>query len=196
MPIFTKADKKVLFIHIPKTAGISVHHVFARAGWQIDLEGHVLDHPYYYNVQGSLNHLCYSELEEYYNLNDFDFVFCVVRNPFARAISEYHWQRRNHDFNLWFESEINQYRNYHRYMDNHFKPQSEFVGPTSKVYKLEQGFDNILADISEHVGEPLIFDMPYANESNKTISVDDIDKSLVYNAYKQDFERFGYDSAR
>lgn len=196
MPIFCKDDQKVLLIHIPKTGGISINHVFARAGWHISLEGNVLKHDYYKNIRGSLNHLCYAELEEYYNFEDFDFVFSVVRNPYHRAVSEYHWQKQTQDFSQWFKSEIDQFNNSDRYGDNHFLPQCNFVGAgTTKTYQLEQGFDSIVEDLSKQVQSPLSFNMLPANESIKSISVDDIDKQLVYSVYKQDFERFGYDSS-
>lgn len=185
-------------MHIPKTGGMSIDHVFDRAGWNISYNSGIINDPYYskiLNPQGSLLHLTYNELAMSLDIADFDFVFTVVRNPYERVISEYHWQHCTRNFNTWFKEEIQNTTKISQYKDNHFCPQIEYVGKhTDAVYNLEQGFTNIVNDLETRLNTVFAQKTFHANISNKTINLDDIDKQLVYNAYKQDFERFGYDT--
>ena len=199
MPIFSNDHRRVLFLHNPKTGGVSINHIFDRAGWKVELNHWVGHHEHYASREGSLMHLTYSEISEYYNIEEFDYCFTVVRNPYDRAVSEYHWQKQHEPFNEWFTNNMAQSEQTHlpqKYHDNHFLPQINWTGEHVNVFYLEQGMDVIGKQIGEHLGVEFPRTDFHSNISNKTITVDDIDKSLVYNAYKQDFERFGYDSAR
>ena len=118
---FTK--KKCIFIHIPKTAGISVVKAFFG---DVTLEGHrsVL---FYQKVFGK-------------QYSDF-FTFTIVRNPWERLYSAYKFLEKGgvniHDQNA-FRMHLSKYKNFEDFVINglndrlifeitHLIPQSEFI---------------------------------------------------------------------
>lgn len=91
-------DKKILFVHIPKTGGTSVatalndhqKRAFPSAAIKDDLKNH---HPL-------LSH------ERMNKLSDF-FVISIVRNPFTRAYSYFNQYKRRNNFTGSFEKFLN-----------------------------------------------------------------------------------------
>jgi len=93
MPICFK--RKIIFVHIPRTAGTSFEHFLGlnnKESWW-DLE-------YNYITPGSpkksikaLQHLSYSEyVNRVDNIRDF-FIFAIVRNPYTRFKSDWKWRK-------------------------------------------------------------------------------------------------------
>lgn len=94
-------DKPVLFVHIPKTAGTSVHKVLTETpSWKIM--------PKIPNHSG-MNHNPLFVLERYNILNNF-FVFSIVRNPFTRAFSYYQHYKRQQSSDTSFEQFLDHVR--------------------------------------------------------------------------------------
>lgn len=86
--------KKILFIHIPKTAGTSVNHVlreYNTDNWKRDER---------YN-----NHDPYFLLQKNNSLIDEkkEFVFSIVRNPFTRSYSSFKHFNRINELNVSFD---------------------------------------------------------------------------------------------
>lgn len=87
MPISKKY--KIIFIHIPKNAGESIEKT-------LDMYGGNPEETFWgiLNNQIVLQHLTADELKKNYLKtslwNDY-FKFAVVRNPWSKAVSEYHW---------------------------------------------------------------------------------------------------------
>jgi hypothetical protein len=77
-------NKRVLYIHIPKCGGCSV---VESLGYE-DVLGthHVVD-----TIQpiGAISHATVHE----YNTTEYDYIFTFIRNPFARAVSYFHWNK-------------------------------------------------------------------------------------------------------
>jgi hypothetical protein len=96
-----------------------------------------------------------------------DAVFTVVRDPVARMVSEYRYQRsgrltgpfgrpvRGLGFSAWLRlmfamADRNPYTH-----DNHFRPQVEFMPPDGvTVFRLEDGLAPVLGWLAEIAGEP------------------------------------------
>lgn len=125
--------KKVIFIHIPKTAGISL--IRAVYG-DVDFGGH-RDYGFY-------NQIFFNDFNSY-------FTFSFVRNPWDRLYSAYKFLEKGganvHDENA-FDMYLSQYSNFKDFVMNglseeliseiiHFKLQSDFICDTN---------DNILVD--------------------------------------------------
>jgi chondroitin 4-sulfotransferase 11 len=77
MSIHIKKPKST-FIHIPKTGGESI------SAWMSDNLGH--------KFRGGEKHDKFSEMKSKYH--DLGFTWCVVRNPWDRVLSGYHYYKR------------------------------------------------------------------------------------------------------
>lgn len=189
---------KLCFIHIPKTAGSSVEKMLGWSG-----EKHLIGkiNPKY-NV--CPQHLYWQELQqEVPEVVDY-IKFSIVRNPYDRLVSEYHYAKqmkcRPHHFvkNLNFESFVDEIlkmpesdRQY--IFDRHLEPQSNFLEGCENI-KLFQ-FENLqecffflrqinplIADKHENKSKRENWQKYYSEEA----------KTKVCEFYKVDFEKFGY----
>ena len=92
---------------------------------------------------------------------------------------------------------IEQYQINNAYLDNHISPQHTFVSPNvNKIFKFEDGLDSALAEVFADIGLKLSGELrlPKLNSSVKDNSVlCKKTKSLIYEFYAEDFERFGYE---
>lgn len=144
MPVFSKGDKNILFLHIPKSAGSTIEKMGAELGWSesFSIRGKALREIRY--CKASLQHLHAEPLELLLNMDEFDSIFTVVRNPFSRLKSEYYWQRAQRITDLgvdeWIADTFEKYSSNSYVYDNHIRPQVEFL-PTAgnlQVFKLEE----------------------------------------------------------
>ena len=95
--IITIGNKKLLFIHIPKTGGTSIEHYFAKY-----MNIHLKWPRFYRNIlwgKGNegleYQHLTMEQVFSItkYRLSDFDGIFTVVREPIARFQSYCTWEK-------------------------------------------------------------------------------------------------------
>lgn len=154
MTVFAKDEKNVLFIHIPKTGGSAVTKHFADSGWEISyLDRSSISDPLSANYfrKMSPQHMHAETLARIFDLSKFDFIFSVVRHPIARFKSEFAFRNPHvkeneltHDMvNSWWESELRQYKNNKHHLDNHLRPQVDFLTKDSAIFKLEDGLSKI-----------------------------------------------------
>ncbi|MBT8196149.1 MAG: sulfotransferase family protein [Bacteroidia bacterium] len=116
-------QKKAIFIHLPKCAGIAVSKaLFGNyAGGHTRLEMHLsIFHP--------------QEILSY-------FKFTIVRNPWDRLVSAYHFLEKGgfeENDKIWFEENLRQYRDFDDFVRNwlnrdtiwswhHFRPQFSYI---------------------------------------------------------------------
>src|SRR5436305_8741969 len=103
MPIFKKA--KALFIHIPKTGGTSVEkelYLREKPENRYNHKTFYSTEPHKYNgrLNYSLQHFTLRDLKIALGKNvlkAFKTVFSIVRNPFDRLVSEFHYRRFYHE---------------------------------------------------------------------------------------------------
>lgn len=204
MPVFTKDNKNFLFIHVPKTGGTSIEKVFFQSGWNLSY----ID----FGGQGSLNHLrlCSPQhmhkemLQSIFNLDKFDEIFMIVRNPYNRLRSEYCWANRSNlnsaiAIETWVKEAIRAYTENNYILDNHLRPQNEFQVPNTTIYKLEQGLDSILKDIENrhniklnNVDTRELSSERISGASPDKVKLSQSTKELIYDHYFTDFQCFGY----
>jgi hypothetical protein len=163
---------KVNFIHIPKTAGTTIEKYIGTAtleeGWQ--------------NCYDSPQHRFASE----YPKNNY-FTFTVVRNPYDRIISEYHWRNVDEDVNDFVERAI--YTADNPEWDRHILPQSNFVDVDGvKVFKYEN-INALFTILTGLISYPIPRATPkiYEKYILNTSSVE-----LINEFYNEDFKRFSY----
>ena len=144
MPVFSRDGRVILYIHIPKSGGSSIEKVAKEAGWSesFSVRGKSLKELTYYKA--TLQHLHADILNMLFNLEEFDSIFTVVRNPFSRLKSEYYWQRSQRITRLgvdeWIDDTFTKYKKNNFIYDNHIRPQVEFVPKCNhvEIFKLEE----------------------------------------------------------
>lgn len=144
MPVFSRGDKTIFFIHIPKSGGSSIERIGREFGWSesFSVRGKPLKDVAYYKA--TLQHLHADLLCRLFNLEEFDSIFTVVRNPFSRLKSEYYWQLSQGitklDVEPWIYDSFNKYKDNHFIHDNHIRPQVAFLPKCNKlkIFKLEE----------------------------------------------------------
>lgn len=134
----------------------------------------------------------------------FDYSFTIVRNPFARIESEYRMRRTMAEksfwkglpeFSPWLEENLARQTRETFHLDNHLRPQWEFVASDVEVFRLEDGMADIFAKVGEKTGLP-VPDMPphQLRSDGEALEWELPDRIRVREHYKRDFETFGYDA--
>ncbi|GGA90311.1 hypothetical protein GCM10011369_35570 [Neiella marina] len=205
MPVLVNGKQHLLFIHVPKTAGTSMEILFQKSGWGV---GYVD-----YGLQGTLNHLrpCSPQhmhaemLQQQFVLHQFSGIFMIVRHPYARFRSEYCFANQNNldtsaaAVEAWTRKVMSVYAANPHILDNHIRPQHEFYVPGATVYKLEDGFDSMKADLSATYGVQFtsedVREMTREKQhgfSSSDVVLNDNVKAMLDVFYAEDFIKFGY----
>jgi len=212
MPVFTNGERKLLFIHIPKSAGSSVERIGRNRGWieSFSVRGHSLRETSYYKA--TLQHLHAEPLSQIFNFNEFDCIFTIVRNPFDRIKSEYYWQLgqgiTSFKVEDWVPMMFQGYRENPFLCDNHIRPQVEFLPDSErfKLLKLEERGAEKAEEIFEHFSA-------YSNRSSKikkvlasrkkhekrSLKTPEVEYAFfkqyekIVDFYKKDFDELGYE---
>lgn len=200
MPINKK--NKILFIHIPKTAGTSIetffnmHHkgCFFQKKHSIEIDG----------IKFCPQHLRYKDLKKRLDNIERFFSFSFVRHPYDRIISEFFYKkeltrsRKKNDINKWVKNFIENNN------DDHSLPQHEFIFDENENVLVDflGKYENLNKDFNE-----LLNKLGYNNNKlpNKKISklrkkrnfneyLSNESKELIYEKYKKDFDIFNYKS--
>ena len=150
MPIFKLPNKKVvLFIHIPKSGGTSVEQQFRRTGCEEFLFNSKAD-PYF---KCSSQHLHRDSIEQLIDLTKIDYIFTVVRNPVSRIISEYKFRSNqklaSQGIDQWYSAIQKQYKTNPFINDNHIRPSHEFIVNQCKIFKLEDGLEQLFQTLGK-----------------------------------------------
>ena len=206
VPVFTKDDRSVLFVHIPKAAGSTLERMFVRSGWQMALRETRRTQPAVMALRRcSPQHYHAALLQEMFDVDRFDAVFTVTREPVSRFRSEYLMRNRADprtdaaSVEAWAD-EVLARRELDPYvLDNHLRPQHEFLLPQGRVYRLEDGLEDAVADLNERFDLELTPSVLQANRSVQRAGVSSTAIELsarldatVRSLYAEDFARLGY----
>jgi hypothetical protein len=192
-------NRKIIFIHIPKTAGSSIEHLLRDEGkYELDFIG-VRNGRSTHHYMGIELKIILKELYSVY------YKFSFVRNPYDRLISEYFWCRiKNigYKFNKTFDEfldyveDIVKNKKFTEHIENdHFIPQYLFLFFDNKLI-----VNNIFKYEDIETVIPLIIkklkiktSLKHLNKTNKNeITLDETQKERIYNLYKIDFQTFNY----
>jgi hypothetical protein len=202
LPFVSHAGRNVLFVHIPRTGGTTVEHWLRSLG---DLRLFAGSIPAFTKV--TPQHLRANDIDELMGEDFFDYAFAIVRNPFDRLASEYRarrslalegFWRTAPRFPGWLESSLEALRNNPFHLDNHLRPQWDFVSRRVKVFHYEMGLPAILAQVAAEIGAPPPADLPRKLATQAMpgdVSFDVAETERVLGVYGRDFDIFGYSKA-
>ncbi|NDB80480.1 hypothetical protein EB155_11515, partial [archaeon] len=143
MSLFCKGNSSIYHVHIPRCGGRFITQTFVHNDYQVL---HCDDDLCLYGIE--CFHLHYP-LYEFLEGVDTSFQFAVIRNPIDRFRSEFsnviikrNYQQSDIDFLENYDNFsyfINYERMTHHYAKNWFRPQHEFIGPNTKIWRFEDG---------------------------------------------------------
>lgn len=194
-------NKKHIFIHIPKNAGTSITH------WLVDeLDGIETSGPVYsipeeqkekYKLHQNEKH---RTLSQYPNYEDY-YSWAIVKNPFDRFVSMYHWTQRfkkryrNITWEDWLKISVSDKREeaFEFFRNSQCQFISDYSGEEiSKIIRFEN-LQEGLKEIANKLDIPLI--LPHENKSTRKPYQEYYDKKsidVVANLFADDIEYFGY----
>lgn len=212
MPSLTLEHRLIWFAHCPKAGGTSVERIlvdhFGDAvghlhwGWDLWWKGGGWRRA---NPPNSPQHLIWEDAERALPRAP-DLVFALVRNPVARLVSEYRYQRRLRrgtrlgrmlaylPFPLWIRLMLQVARVNPYAFDNHLRPQCDFIPNHAAVFQLEDGMEPVGAWLADHADDAtLMFRLPRLLASGAhTPRIDPRDQALIAYVFGSDYIRFGY----
>jgi hypothetical protein len=199
MPFIEYRGKKILFIHIPKTGGTTVETWLRSVS---DLNFHSVGIPV--PSKCTPQHYRLRDIRQLFHKGYFDYTFAIVRNPYDRIASEYRMQatlkqseffRKGPTFSLWLEQNLSAQKNNAFHLDNHLRPQWEFVGSGVKIFKMEDGMERAIQHIASSLGLSPPADVAHELSTagcSETVVWDRADRLVVQEHYRRDFLEFGY----
>jgi len=197
MPIFNINNKRVLFIHIPKTGGTSIENWLSNFG---EMQFYQPGIPTF--MKCTPQHLTLNDFNVLFGEKFFDVIFAVVRNPYNRLVSEYLFRtadqlktfKKRVDFSDWLmlhlgEAQLNKY-----HLDNHLRPQTNFIGPQMKIFSFENGLGKVVSHLKKELNIRTSKKIPQLNKSKakKKLSWSVEALNLVNHFFKNDFEQLNY----
>jgi hypothetical protein len=196
-------ERKIIFVHIPKTAGSSIENALGllRSGCE---NGYG-----YKDIAGrpvALQHLLPDGIRKIIGEEAFSRYtkFTVCRNPYNRIVSEYHWRVCNkigrvRSFDGFLDEVENVIKNnlYNNYSD-HFIPQSDFIYDSEGNQMVDHLFrfeklDKVEQLLQDNFGTDKLKRLETSVPSREKIVLTNEQKERVYKLYERDFILLGYD---
>ena len=198
-------DRKILFIHIPKTGGTSVIDYFNFIQDTRHLFGRVM------NTSLEVSHLPLYVINELFNIDDY-FKFCFVRNPWDRMVSEFKFGVKESPEGIKLFDDTNCFLKFlelikenlpriknnrpSHWLTNHYQTQYSYIKHENirmdYVGKYEN-FQQNLKDLGARFG--INKDIPHLNQTkhdNYKAYYNDLSKRLVEEIYGEDIDNFHY----
>lgn len=198
MPVFSKENESILFVHIPKCGGSSISKVFQKNNWEesFSVRGKSLSEIEY--LKSSPQHYHGEIIKNIFEISKFNKIFTIVRNPFNRLKSEFYWQLNNEISTNkspedWFNNVLEKYNQNNYIYDNHIRPQNEFILEKIHIFKLEEGLKKVYEYIFDQrflfIKEPKLKNMKYDHLiEGQFLKI----KSKVEDFYSKDYELLKY----
>lgn len=196
MPLIRFQEKVIFFVHIPKTGGTSVEDAMAQSGAVVALRHGTRFKGF---MKTTFQHLNADIYDEIIPSDFYDYAFAVTRHPVSRLVSEYYYRIKRGDkvrpFDDWVNYTLDRYVGNPYMLDNHIRPQVDFVTPQIQTFPIEEGLATALEVAAGHLGVQLAA----ANfRHNQTLQKTPVTwrsqtRSQVLDFYAADFGAFGYD---
>ncbi len=187
-------DKKVIFLHVPKTGGTTIKRIF-------DIQ---LLHDSNPATNPSPQHLTCKMLREYIGNKKYSdyYKFVFVRNPWARILSSYFWRqtlpkkRPILPFNEFInnvEQVVGRQQYYDQEFGDHFIPQVEYTSDVDDIFRFED-FANGIEKIASRLGVTIVKIPPKKPKyyDNYWEYYNDYTRKVVARVYRNEIHEFGY----
>lgn len=154
MPFVSVAAKLVYFAHVPRCGGSAVeNYLRARFGSLALLDRQYLQIPVAQRWNNSSpQHIEVAALDRLLPPALFAARFAVVRHPVDRLVSVFRYNRdlsggitAETSFRDWLDSLEDRRAAEPHYLDNHPRPMTELVPEDARIFRLEDGFDALIA---------------------------------------------------
>lgn len=206
MPIFRVKGALHVFAHVPKCAGTTIEAHLAERFGPLGLIGTDT------GLGVSLQHLTWDQVTAVLPETWIASSFAVVRHPLDRFVSGYNMRLSQAappfprevtiaDFLDWAEARLPAHP---ALLDNHLRPQVDFIGPETKLFRFEDGLAAVIADLDARFGPrpdlPPLGHHDYRDPETEML-FDVVDRlpdgvaERVAKLYAADYARFGYDRA-
>ena len=217
--------KYIIFVWIPKCAGSAIYDYYNL------FPAHLITHKLFPEIKyfdnnshvttghcdiNMLNKIGISK-----NFYDKNFKFCIVRNPYDRAVSLFHYNRpsielshgKSYTFKKWikylfkninnipknsiYNSSLHNTSGVDSGINNQWNSMISWIpSDIDKIYFFEDGIDTIINDINKRLNLikniKNIKKINTTNHTNYTEYYDEETRKLVYEIYKEDFIQFNY----
>jgi len=207
MPIITTEEKSFLFIHIPKTGGTTIEKTIMKSD----------NFKLYYRTSAGMpinkltfctpQHFQADLLRQIFNLKKLSGIFTIVRNPYDRIKSEYAMRNKDiknikgHIVFHWLSKKIEIFKTTNPYVnDNHIRPQHEFILPSIKIFKLEDGMEKVISSLKEYWDLDIEYNPDFkvmtshkvSGYSSSEVELNRDSIQIINEFYKKDFTLLGY----
>lgn len=161
MPVMVKDGVSVLFIHVPKAGGTTIGRLFAQSGWGVHYrEGRHKRPDVFPLLRCSPQHFHATVLNQIFDVSRFDLIFGMIRDPITRFQSEFAMRHKKmtpaeatpERVAIWSDRVLATYAEDPYLLDNHLRPQTEFLLPGTEIYRLEDGVETMVADLNARFG--------------------------------------------
>lgn len=204
MPLYTLPTTQIFFAHVPKAGGSSVEdYLISRFGPDsisiCDKSKRALHKKPGTGLISSPVHFAAVDLEDFLP-GSLQHKFAVVRDPLKRVLSQYKFQKGSSlasrfSFSTWLRIMFKAASADPRVYENHIRPQVDLILEDSAIFKLEDGFDNLITWLDEKTGTSkpeLTVGHLLKNKSANKVTVYQQDIQLIVDFYKQDYDQLGY----
>ena len=210
MPSLHLSDRLIWFAHCPKAGGTSVETFMVSQweervghlhwGWDLWWKGggwRIAEPP------NSPQHLIWEDAIQLLPRAP-DQVFALVRDPVAKMVSEYRWQRQRRrgtklgrllsylPFPLWLRLMLALAERSPYAYDNHLRPQSDFIPEDAKVFQLENGMGPVIAWLTSVTDTQPKISVPHTIPTGTGLCPARGDVARIARAFAGDYARFGY----
>ncbi|MDI3470254.1 MAG: hypothetical protein OJF62_002317 [Pseudolabrys sp.] len=197
MPLLQSGDRKLLYLHVPKTGGSSIESMLRKLGQLTLIEDQASTFPC------AAQHLHKDILASLFrDRNEFTSIFMTVRHPFSRLESEYryrvsHYSRPSFlvpEFERWVTNAFENYENNPFVYGNHIRPQVEFEIFDPVIFKLEDGLEAVAHHVATVLNLRAVPMLEHMNTNSQPLQLKWNRKleDRVRAFYRDDFIRFGY----
>jgi len=189
-------------MHIPKTGGTSVENWLRD---QNSFHEHLfMKHPPM-DLVCTPQHFTHATIQSLFSsfFTNFTYQFAIVRNPYERLESEFFYRQKLRQlrlgdqpeqyFSSWVCKMLNEAKKHPFILDNHLRPQVEFLSEGVEIFYFEDGIANIISHVAKRIGTAEPLRKIHEKSSNrKTVYWSKKAINLVNEFYESDFEKLNY----